>query len=186
MLGTNSKNKLQLWGSCQLAWSEFHGNEPPFICGCASLLMFVLWDSRPPPRCWTNWCQSQPQRGAPFKRAINEAEGTHIHANQLTRPWEVRGAPRRSRPACWPLTWPEELPVWAHFIPHQWTKEVNRSRMARFCLWDFLFLPKLNLTLTQEQSLQSYTCRNYAKVLLLFWPTTKNGHFFHKILLRLW
>lgn len=78
-LGTNSKNKLQLWSSCQLAWTEFHGNEPLFICGCASLLMFVQWDSRSSPRCWTNWCQSQLWRQAPVKRTINEAfTQTHL------------------------------------------------------------------------------------------------------------
>lgn len=40
-LGTNSRNELSLWGSCQLARTELHGNEPAFVCGGASLLMLV-------------------------------------------------------------------------------------------------------------------------------------------------
>lgn len=83
-LGTNSRDELSLWGSCQLARTQLHGNEPAFVCGGASLLMLRnRGTSRAPPRCRTNWCQSQLWRRAPVKRTISEGEKIHVYTNPL-------------------------------------------------------------------------------------------------------
>ena len=70
--------------------------------------MFVACDSRPSPRCWTNWCQSQLWRRAPVERTMSEAERIHVYTNPLTQVEEVRWAPQGKRPVCRPQTWPEE------------------------------------------------------------------------------
>lgn len=181
-LGTNSKNKQQLWGSCQLAWTEFHGNEPPFICGCASLLMFVPWNSRSPSRCWTNWCQSQLWRRTPVKRTINEEDGhTFIQTHFLSckksgEHLGVADLPADLRPDL--RNYQSGLILNPTNGQRKQIKKQNGSFLPMWTSIDFLLLFKLNSTLIQEQRLQLYTtCGDNAKLLFLLWLTTKNGFF---------